>query len=118
VISEQPRKTLGFSIDKRGLLSRPRIQSTAPQEGELLAERKREVQKMYLDKIMHKEEEFEQEKSCTKSKLHFQSPSQQPEEGVKEPKDHTGQSLAVLGIKLRLLCSTRYQLTLRLRTQL
>ena len=43
-------------------MSRPRIQSTAPQEGELLAERKQVVQKMYLDKNMHKEEESEQGK--------------------------------------------------------
>lgn len=91
-------------------MSRPRIQSTAPQEGELLAECKWVAQKMYLDKIMQKEEEFEQEKRCK----NFKSPSQQPEEGVKEPEDRNGQQLAVLRIKVRLLCSTSCLLTLRL----
>ena len=97
-------------VDRRGLLSRPRIQSTAPQEGELLAERKSVVQKMHLDKIMQKEEEVELEKRCK----NFQSPSQQPEEGAKEPEDRNGQQLAAPRIKVRLLCSTSCLLTLRL----
>jgi len=110
VISKPSRKTLCCLIDKRGLLSRPRIQSTAPQEGELLAERKQVVQKMHLDKIMQKEEEVELEKRCK----NFQSPSQPPEEGAKEPEDRNGQQLVVLRIKVRLLCSTSCLLMLRL----
>ena len=110
VISKSSRKTLCCLIDKRGLLSRPRIQSTAPQEGELLAERKQMVQKMHLDKIMQKEEEVELEKRCK----NFQSPSQPPEEGAKEPEDRNGQQLVMLRIKVRLLCSTSCLLMLRL----
>jgi hypothetical protein len=68
------------------------------------------VQKKHLDKIIQKEEEFEQEKRCKS----FQSPSKQPEEGVKEPEDCNGQQLVVLRIKVRLLCSTSCLLTLRL----
>ena len=62
MISKRSRRTLGCSTDKRGLLSRPRIQSTAPQEGELMAKRKQVVLKMHLGKIVQKMEEFEQEK--------------------------------------------------------
>ena len=65
---------------------------------------------MHLDKIMQKEEEFELEKQCK----NFRSPSQQPEEGAKEPEGRNGQQLAVLRIKVRLPCSTSCLLTLRL----